>query len=122
MRMSAGLDIDGTDYLWSLGLGEYKMEVAQPRVPKGGARGAGSSRGPPRMPCSSGPTSVARSVRTGYMSAATSFASSFWRKKIFKQDCNADDDVPKRGSGEREYAKRSGLECGEVRDSHWVLL
>jgi hypothetical protein len=82
MRMSPGLDIDGIDYLWSLGPGEYKMEVAQPRVPKGGARGAGSSRGPPRIACSSGPTSVARSVRTGYMSAATSFASGFGGRKI----------------------------------------
>jgi hypothetical protein len=82
MRMSPGLDIDGTDYLWSLGPGEYKMEVAQPRVPKAGARGTGSSRGPPRMPCSSGPTSVARSVWIGYMSAATSFASGFGGRKI----------------------------------------
>jgi hypothetical protein len=77
VRMSPGLDTDGTNYLWSLGSGEYKMEVAQPGVPKARTRRAGSSRGPPRMPCSSGPTSVARSVRTGYMSAATSFASGF---------------------------------------------
>jgi hypothetical protein len=83
--MSPGLDIDGTNYLWSLGPGEYKMEVAQPRVPKAGARRAGSSRGPPRMPCSSGPTLVARSIWTGYMSAATSFASGFGGRKILSK-------------------------------------
>jgi hypothetical protein len=91
------------------------MEVAQPRVPKGGARGAGSSRGPPRMPCSSGPTSVARSVRTGYMSAATSFASGFGGRKISSKIATPTTACLNEGAGKESTQKGVDLnveKCG----------
>jgi hypothetical protein len=111
VRMSPGLDIDGTDYLWSLGPEEYKMEVAQPCVLKGGARGAVSSRGPPRMPCSSGPTSMARSVWTGYMPAATSFASGFGGRKVASKTATPTTTTTtlKEGEGKKSVKKGVGL-------------
>lgn len=118
LRMSPGWDADGTDLLWSLGPGEYVMEVAKARAPKGGSRGGGGGRGAPRMQCSSGPTSVARSVRTGFMSAATSFASGFGGKGF------ASKKAPLRGDGVKSKvneAEKSGIHIGsssERRSKH----
>jgi hypothetical protein len=115
VKMLPVLDIDGIDYLWSLGPREYKMEVAQPPVPKAAAKGAGSSRGPPRMPCSSGPTSVARSVRTGYMSAATSFPSGFGGRRISSKIATPTTTTTclNEGGGKESTQKEVGLNVGK---------
>ena len=109
LRMSPGWDAEGADLLWSLGPGEYEMEVAKARAPKGGMRGGGGGRGAPRMQCSSGPTSVARSVRTGYMSAATSFASGFGGKGFASKKAPLRDEGVKSKVNEEE---KSGIHIG----------
>jgi hypothetical protein len=116
VRMSPGWDAEGTDYLWSLAPGEYKMEArAEVRATKAGTRGGGSGRGAPRMACSNVPSvSVARSVRTGYLSATTSFASGFGGKKFAskKPALSKDGGRTKKENEGEQKGERSGINIG----------
>lgn len=113
IRMSPGLDPEATDLLWSLGPGEYMMEVAEARAHRGGMRGGGSGRGAPRVQCSSVPSAVARSVRTGYLSAATSFASGFGGKKFASKKAMESEEGGKSKPGNERVEKEKGRSLNE---------